>query len=219
MNEPAGHLPEREALAAEYVLGTLALPERLTAKALVDSDTNFSRLVDEWRDRLAPLNAGYEPATPPAGLLDAIEKQLFPEPEAPRGRPWLWGALAAAALATLALVAFLPTGRPPAEIAATLSGENQPLVVDARFDAQAGELTVARSAGPAAASGQDYELWLIPEGAAPISIGLIREGNLTIPIATLPAGTTLAVTLEPEGGAPTGVATGAQLVSAVINGG
>ncbi|MDW4548139.1 anti-sigma factor [Defluviimonas sp. D31] len=219
MNEPAGHMPEREALAAEYVLGTLALPERLAAEALVDSDTNFARLVDEWRDRLSPLNAGYAPASPPPGLMEAVENRLFPAPEAPHGRPWLWGVLAAAALATLALVTFLPMARPPAEVAVTLTGENQPLVIEARFDPEAAELTVARSAGPAAEPGQDYELWLIPEGAAPISIGLVREGDLTIPIATLPAGTTLAVTLEPEGGAPTGVATGAQLVSTVINGG
>ncbi|MCW3780826.1 anti-sigma factor [Defluviimonas salinarum] len=218
MNEPASDMPEREALAAEYVLGTLALPERLAAEALVDSDTNFARLVDEWRDRLSPLNAGYAPVTPPPGLLEAVEKRLFPEPEAPHRRPWLWGVLAAAALAALALVTVLPTARPPAAIVVTLTGENQPLVIDARFDPEAGELTITRSAGPAAAPGQDHELWLIPEGEAPISIGLVREGDLTIPIATLPAGTTLAVTLEAEGGAPTGAATGTPLVSALIGG-
>lgn len=211
-------MPEREALAAEYVLGTLPLPERLTAEALLESDANFAALVAIWQERLAPLNQGYEEAAPPPDMLNRIEARLFPEPVRPRRVGWLWGLLAGAALAALAFVFILPVTQPEGAVVATLTGENQPLVVAARYDPEAGALTVNRSDGPPAAAGQDYELWLIPEGEAAISIGLVREGDLTIPLAALPPGATLAVTLEPTGGSPTGVATGPILVAAVIGG-
>ncbi len=216
MSDPTGHMPEREALAAEYVLGTLPLEERLMAEALIEGDPGFAAMVEDWHNRLSPLNDAYAEVPPPADLLDRVEARLFPAPERPRRTGWLWGVLAGAALAVLALVTLLPP--PPAPLIATLTGEGQALAVAASFDAGRGELTVARAAGPAAEPGTDYELWLIPEGEAPISIGLVREGELKIPVADLPAGTTLAITLEPEGGSPTGVATGPLLVAAVIGG-
>ncbi len=217
MSDPTGHMPEREALAAEYVLGTLPLEERLTAEALIDSDTSFAALVADWQNRLAPLNDDYAEISPPSDLLDRIERRLFPEP-APRTNRWIWGALAGLALAALAAFVVLPVLTPEAPVTATLTGEGQDLAVAASFDPATGELTVSRASGPAADPGKDYELWLIPKGEAAISIGLVRDATLTIPIAALPAGTTLAVTLEPEGGSPTGVATGPLLVAAVIGG-
>lgn len=217
MIDPEGHMPEREALAAEYVLGTLPLAERLTAEALIDSDPNFAALVTAWQEKLAPLNDEYADISPPRDMLNRIEARLFPEPVKSRRSGWLWGALAGAALAVLAVVALLPTEQGDNTITATLTGEGQPLVLAARFDPNAGALTVSRSAGPAAGTGQDYELWLIPAGQDAVSIGLVREGDLTVPLDTLPAGATLAVTLEPEGGSPTGVATGPILVTAVIS--
>ncbi|MGB3314401.1 MAG: anti-sigma factor, partial [Albidovulum sp.] len=170
-------------------------------------------------EKLAPLNEGYEKAAPPPDMLNRIEARLFPKPERPHRAGWLWGGLAGAALAALTLVAVLPLTQPPVTVTATLTGEDQPLVIAARYDPEAGALTVNRSDGPPAAAGQDYELWLIPAGEAAISIGLVREGDLTIPLAALPPGATLAVTLEPQGGSPTGVATGPILVAALVEGG
>ncbi|OYX41768.1 MAG: hypothetical protein B7Z02_14250 [Rhodobacterales bacterium 32-67-9] len=215
MSDPTGHMPEREALAAEYVLGTLPLEERLTAEALIEGDPGFAAMVADWQNRLAPLNDAYAEVPPPADMLDRIEARLFPAPERLRRTGWIWGALTGAALAVLALVTLLP---PPVPLTATLTGEGQALAVAASFDAGKGELTVVRAAGPAAGPGRDYELWLIPAGEAPVSIGLVRDSELKIPVADLPAGTTLAITLEPEGGSPTGIATGPLLVAAVIGG-
>lgn len=218
MIDPEGHMPEREALAAEYVLGTLPLAERLMAEALIESDANFAAQVEAWREKLAPLNDGYTDAPPPPDMLNRIEARLFPEPERTTRRGWLWGAIAAAALAAIAVLAVLPNLAPDDAVVATLTSEGQPLVVAARFDPEDGALIVNRSAGPPAGAGQDYELWLIPEGQGAVSIGLVRDETLTIPLDALPEGTTLAVTLEPEGGSPTGTATGPILVAAVIGG-
>jgi anti-sigma-K factor RskA len=58
------------------------------------------------------------------------------------------------------------------------------------------------------------ELWLIPEGGKPASLGLIAAGQpvqLNVPQNLLPmvgSGATLAVSLEPLGGSPTGQPTG-----------
>jgi anti-sigma-K factor RskA len=219
MSEASEHMPEREALAAEYVLGTLPLPERLAAEAMIASDVAFAALVEQWRDRLAPLNDAYGEAAPPPDLLGRIEARLFPAPERRRRPGWIWGAfagIAAAAVAAVVFTAILPPAEAPGAISAELTAENQPLVIAARFDPAAGELTAERSAGPAAGPGSDYELWLIPKDQAPISLGIVRDAALRVALADLPSGATLAVTLEAAGGSPTGQPQGALLVAAVI---
>ncbi|MCA0272746.1 MAG: anti-sigma factor [Proteobacteria bacterium] len=218
MTEPGDHMPDREALAAEYVLGTLPHAERLRAEALIAEDAGFRALVEGWQNRLAPLNDDYTEVPPPEELLGRIEDRLFPAPERPHSRGWLWGALAG--LAAVALVAFvipaiLPPSGPPA-ITATLTGDGQPLVIAANYDPATSELTVERTAGPAAETGKDYELWIIPAGQAPISLGVVGEGASVLQLADLPAGSTLAITLEVAGGSPTGAAQGPLLVAAVI---
>lgn len=210
-------LSDREGLAAEYVLGTLPLAERLQAERLIASDTAFAALVADWQARLAPLNEAYGDQAPSPDLLNRIEARLFPRPARPaRWRIPFFGALAAA-LAAFVLVAYLPTS-PDRQITATLVGEDQPLVVAARFDPDAGQLTFTRAGGPAADPGKDYELWVIPAGQAAVSLGVLRDNDLTVQLDRLPPGTTLAVTLEETGGSPTGTAQGPLLVAAVIDG-
>ncbi len=216
MSGPADHMPDREGMAAEYVLGTLPLPDRLEAERLIASDASFAALVVEWTGRLAPLNDGYADMLPSVELLPRIEARLFAQAARPaRWRLPFFGAVTAG-LAALALVFVWPALTPHEVRSVTLSGENQPLVVAANFDATTRELTFTRSAGPAATAGKDYELWVIPAGQKAISLGLLRDGDLRVALDALPAGTTLAVTLEPEGGAPDGKATGPILVAAVV---
>lgn len=216
MTERGEHMPEREALAAEYVLGTLPLSERLAAEAMIEGDAAFAALVDAWRDRLAPLNEGFEEVSPPPALLPRIEGRLFPDAPRPRRLLRLWGALAGLAVAALAVLFVSVTLMRPAPLTATLTGEGQSLVMAASYDARAHELTVRRTVGPAAEAGKDYELWIIPEGQAPISIGLVRDAPVSIPLESLPKGATLAITLETQGGSPTGAPQGPLLVAAVI---
>ncbi|SPH17647.1 hypothetical protein DEA8626_01171 [Defluviimonas aquaemixtae] len=216
MTERNGHMPEREALAAEYVLGTLSFAERLTAEALIESDVNFAQSVESWQERLSPLNEDYAEIVPPQGLDKRIEARLFPKAPPARKVGWLWGLLAGAAVAVAAFFVFVPPQAPPATVTATLTGEGQELVVAANYDPDQGELTVSRTAGPAAGEDQDYELWVIPEGETPISLGLLREETLRVPLDTLPAGATLAITLERAGGSPTGAPEGELIAAAVI---
>ena len=73
-----------------------------------------------------------------------------------------------------------------------------------------------RVAGSAAPAGQVQELWIIAPDAAPVSLGLLQEASLAVPYPTLPQGWTLAVSLEPAGGSPTGAPTGPVLAAGVV---
>lgn len=67
---------DRDALAAEYVLGTLAADERAQAEALIASDPGFGETVRQWERRLGELNVMVEAVEPPAELWDKIKTNI-----------------------------------------------------------------------------------------------------------------------------------------------
>jgi anti-sigma-K factor RskA len=67
---------DQDALAAEYVLGTLDDDEREQAQALVSVDAAFAALVQRWERRLGELQAMVEPVEPPAGTWDGIKARI-----------------------------------------------------------------------------------------------------------------------------------------------
>ncbi len=67
---------DRNALAAEYVLGTLSLEERGQVEALLLIDTAFAELVHQWERRLGELNVMVESVEPPADLWKKIEPDI-----------------------------------------------------------------------------------------------------------------------------------------------
>jgi anti-sigma-K factor RskA len=100
---------------------------------------------------------------------------------------------------------------------ASIAAEDGSFVVAARFDPRSSTLAVERTAG-ADAPGRSQELWVIPAGQDPVSIGVIPEGGTgALPIdpevVPLLAGGTFAVTDEPEGGSPSGAPTGTLLAA------
>ena len=81
-----------------------------------------------------------------------------------------------------------------------------------RLDAESGRLTLTPVSLPPAGPDQDMELWLLPPGEAPRSLGLLTpaggERDLAREDLETLAGAALAVSLEPAGGSPTGQPTG-----------
>jgi anti-sigma-K factor RskA len=65
-----------DALAAEYVLGTLAPDERARAEALIGVDPGFVELVHQWERRLGELNVMVEAVEPPAEIWDKIKSGI-----------------------------------------------------------------------------------------------------------------------------------------------
>jgi anti-sigma-K factor RskA len=64
---------DRDALAAEYVLGTLSADEREQAEALLARDAGFAETVRLWEHRLGELNVMVEAVEPPPDLWDRIK--------------------------------------------------------------------------------------------------------------------------------------------------
>lgn len=144
--------------------------------------------------------------------LDALKRS--------RGR-WRMGAIAAT-VAAFGLGAFLMNSGilsekvdgqlagvvDPAKqyIAVVNANGDQPSLV-INIDAKTGEVSV-RSVGVDRPEGKSLELWYVPEGQKAVSVGLVGEGGIDLKDITAQNGDLLAISLEPQGGSPTGTATG-----------
>lgn len=203
---------EDDALAAEYVLGVLDLPERMAVEARAKADPAFAAQIAAWEDHFAELNDGFAEAPAP-NLLPRIEARLFPKAERPRFN-WfrLLGAAGLVASLLLAVVLVLPEAKP--DFVATLATKDASLAYEARFDD--GRLTVVRVAGDAAATGKVHQLWMIAPGQSPVSLGLLEGAELALDYPLPPPGWLLAVSLEPEGGSPSGLPTGPVILTAQV---
>lgn len=220
-------------LASEYAMGVLEREEMQAAEHRFETDPAFRQAVEDWQNQLSPMLEEVEPVTAPATVWAAVQKNTggLPPSESKQG---LWsslgfwrgvsalsGGVAAAALAALLL---LPPGgllisQPPSQpLIATLTAQGQAPAFVARFDPQTGALFV-RAAMEDAAEQRVAELWLIPGDGVPRSLGLLNKqglGDLKLSaknLAVFGGGATLAVSLEPEGGSPTGAPTGPVIAS------
>jgi len=222
--------PTPDLLAGEYVLGVLDEAQRRDVQARIAGDPTFARLVSDWERSLEPLHAEFAPAEVPASVWPSIRRRLGwePQPEAPRGLWWSVGfwraATGFAAAAAVAAIVIGPQWQSPAPPPVAEEQAAKPVTTLAQDDGRPAWLasvdpvrgTVLMVPVPAAADSQGRvpELWLIPPGEAARSLGLVsidKSHTVAVPAAlrqALAAGSTLAVTLEPPGGAPAGVATG-----------
>jgi anti-sigma-K factor RskA len=99
----------QDALAAEYVLGTLSADEREHAEALLTLDPGFAASVRMWERRLGELNVMVEAVEPPPELWDKIKAELGVVEPASEALP------AAPVLATAEPPVETPLQTPPAE--------------------------------------------------------------------------------------------------------
>jgi anti-sigma-K factor RskA len=105
---------------------------------------------------------------------------------------------------------------------ASLAGEEAPEALTVAYRPVTRELVItpARIAAPA---DRVRELWLIPEAAKPISLGLVGAVGTQRRIlpatlaARFAAGATIAISDEPNGGSPTGQPTGSVLAAGSLS--
>jgi anti-sigma-K factor RskA len=211
---------DRDALAAEYVLGTLEAREAAAVVAALPVDAALAEAVATWEARLAPLIVLAAPEAPPPDLWARIEAALDPAPAAAAPRtsswwsglmdPWRAGALAAGALAAgLAAFILLQPEPEPRLMTVLLTDRDQPAWL---VEADQGGLRLASLNPRPAPEGRVLELWALPQGAtAPTSLGLIpAEGRISVSPSTIrpSPGMLIEITLEPPGGSPIGRPTG-----------
>ena len=217
---------EDDLLAAEVALGLTEGEERAAARTRLLTDRDFARRVADWQERFVAMTDDIAPVTPPAKARRALLARLFPGRRAPLlQRLWLWQGISVAALATVAYLAWPmlrePPMRTPGEVYATrMAAEDSALEMLAVMDVARGDIALRRVAGDAP-EGRVLELWAILPERAPISLGVLPEGEVTrvaLPAELAPrAGEiTLAITDEPPGGAPGGVATGAVMAVGAV---
>ena len=208
-------------LAGEYVLGTLAGAERVAFEARLRNDAAAMRAVAVWAAHLQPLADAVTPTIPPTELWQRIQRDLG-LPTRPKVRAPMW--IAAAVAAAVVAVAFLfpdlifkPDVHAVAQLASPQGGE--PAFVVSVLDDQ--EKLLIRAATVAPMPSNSYELWVVPQTGAPISLGVVEQtGETERDVADtlrplLTTGATLAVSLEPVGGSPTGAPTTVMFVGAL----
>ena len=225
--------PEDDVTAGEYVLGVLSAPEHAAAARRAAEDPAFAAEVEAWEARLTPLIAHIAAVDPPAALWPSIAQRLrgTVTPMPARQNYWnslaMWRGLAAASSAVAAACLVLvmlpraPTPAPAPVPAPAPAAPSGPVAV-ARLDAPKGgaafvatldevkhQLVIVPTgkAGPADRSAQ---LWLMPDKAKPIPLGVFMGGTTLVVSAPmgLNADSLLGVSLEPLGGSPTGQPTG-----------
>lgn len=219
----------REELAAEFALGTLSGVELREAQALMASDAEFARLVAAWEQRLSPLASALPPVSPSASLKDKVLAALPPPTAANDNvavlrkmvQRWRnYSAVATAIAAALAGMLVFRSAPPPGlpdggRYVAVLQSEGPGPAFVASVDVVRGTISV-RTINASAPAGKSYELWAIGAGRdKPQSLGVI-DASFKVPADVLgktdqaALGDTLfAVTVEQEGGSPTGQPTSA----------
>jgi anti-sigma-K factor RskA len=217
MTDDRALTPDEDAdlLAAEFVMGVLALEERARTEARIKTDPVFAARVTAWENHFADLNDDFAEVAAP-DVFAKVEARLFPVQARNRASwlGWVSGAITAAVIAVAALMFLTPTPPAPAALIATIGQPDGSLSFEARYDGAS--LIVARLAGAPAAPGQVHELWIIAPEAAPVSLGLLGDAPLSIPYPMPPVGWTLAVSLEPAGGSTTGAPSGPVLATGVV---
>lgn len=223
-----------DALAAEYVLGTLSPAERTAVGARRQRERDLDAAIEAWESRLAPLAQATPPVEPSPGLLASIEAKIAGSADAgtvvelqQRVARWRRVAIAASAAAACLVVAFglrevTRTPQPVSYVGVFQKDDQSPaflLTVD--LETRVLSIRVVAAERPA---DKTYQLWIASEqsGGVPQSLGLIEDPT-QITRATLASydplivrRATFGVSLEPMGGSPTGRPTGPALHAKLI---
>jgi anti-sigma-K factor RskA len=188
-------------LASEYVLGTLRGRARRRFERWLVSP-QVKAMVTAWEERLAGLEPPMEKVTPPANVWRGTMR-------------WLAIAASVLLLAVLGVMLLQKPSKPDllATQRAAITAE-QTIYWQVELLGRNEEVRIRVQAPHDLESGKALELWALPDGGSPVSLGLLpTQGEfhrvLTAAQRTALAGSKqLAVSLEPAGGSPTGLPTG-----------
>jgi anti-sigma-K factor RskA len=207
-----------ERLAAAYALGTLRGGARRRFESQARRSPTLRALAVTWQERFAAMTELQPEELPSPNVWKRIRLELDRGPEARAAQPPRasrnWRGLAiAGAFATLAglvasaaLVAQLRAS-PEIRYVAVLSDDRSAPSVLVTFDPKHNSLTLKRLGDFDEGREKSLQLWALPPGSMPQSLGVLPEGDVVkLPAAErqvrqVPA---LAISLEPKGGVPGG---------------
>lgn len=218
-----------DALAASYVLGTLPWRARTRFAHIARTDTVVAGTIRAWEQRLSPLAEAAPPITPSPRLWRVIALRLGLEPV--RRGPWwtrvgFWRGFAVASFVAavgLAVAVLTPkTELPGQPIVVVMAGPDARPAMIATLLRGDRTMTVKNVGAAPVPADKALELWMLPDGGAPKSLGVLPPsgvGRVTLPappdvaLANVPA---LAVSLEQAGGSRTGAPQGPVLYSGKV---
>jgi anti-sigma-K factor RskA len=220
-----------EELAGHYVLGTLRGPARARFARALRSDPAVASAVREWEERLACLAAAVPDVNPSKRVWTGIAERLgFASTMAGDLGWWqrlgFWRGFGLASFAAAVILSVLVLTQGPAvpgeSLVVVLAGTDERPAMIATTTRNGEVLTLKAVTGATPGPGRAFELWALPQGAAPRSLGVIPTGSVArvmlgpegaALLARVPA---LAVSLEPRGGSPTGQPTGPVVYSGKV---
>ncbi|MES2532460.1 MAG: anti-sigma factor [Pseudomonadota bacterium] len=226
--------PLLELLAASYALGTLRGGARRRFEAIAREQAPVRAAALVWQSRLSSMAELQQPVLPDAAvwtrirnMIDAeqaqqaIERQRTNATVAAAVRPaaggWLrsltlWrGATMAGALATVCAIGVglnlndQLRNAPAVQYVAVLSDDQAAASMLVTFDPKKKQLVLQRVGGFSEGNDKSLQLWALPPGGAPRSLGVLgREPalKLTAQESDVHAVPALAISLEPKGGVP-----------------
>ena len=237
------HHESEDLRAAEYVLGLLDAQVRREAEARLRTDAGFAAEVARWETGFAPWLLAVSPQAVPSSVWSRVQAVLWPQdlqrrsPTAAPQRTSLWETLAfwrglaagGVAVAALSLVfAFIALRQPPTVataprvvVTAPPPPAFVPMTVALRHDDGSVAYTAVLQADGTlvltpVSLGEDArapELWLIPSGDRPHSLGMLRRDRAVatrIPVELRGAARDglFAISMEPAGSGPHEAPTG-----------
>jgi anti-sigma-K factor RskA len=213
-------------LAAEYVLGTLRGSARRRFERLLARSPPARRALYRWEDDWSVLSRALPPVQPSPRVWRNVTERLFGGGVAvPRARRRLtWQLAVAAGLVAVALIVGLLIRQPQPQLQtfAVLGTDSAHPLWELERPGTLAQLTVKVVGTVQRLPGKDYELWALPRGGQPVSLGVLPPTgtfahSLTEPQrAALRAADKVAVSVEPTGGSPTGSPTGPIIIVAGV---
>ena len=215
-------------LAGEYVLGLMTGAARRRFERLLMQSTELRTELTFWEERFAAWNLALAPVEPPANLWWRLLGRVRAESR-PRGaerRNSFWRAWAVAATVVLALLVVMqrvtpPAEQKPAEFALVSDAMGQPLwVISVHPETNRIDMKAMGDHNPPV--GKSYELWMLPGTGSPLPMGLMNPTGSTSETVSsellqkLATAKGIAISLEPQGGSPTGLPTGPVLWTAAL---
>ncbi|AFT75767.1 anti-sigma factor [Alteromonas macleodii] len=234
------------ALAAEYVVGTLRGKARTRYQKLMMQYQAVSDATAQWEQYLTGFAETLPPVTPPDSVWESIQVKLghkaandtefvdqttnakpssdnVVDLEKEKQKRWKnLSFISTAAAMVLAVLLFMMQPVPTPEvshIAVVNNADNTPLWVIEVSDTT---MNVKVTDAFVALADKDYELWMVPaNGEAPISLGLMPEVNgdtrVTPDILLDQSIAALAVSLEAPGGSVTGAPTEVLYIAPIVS--
>lgn len=208
--------PLLDRLAAEYVLGTMPGAARRRFDRLCESSPQAHNARRRWEDDLLDVSRRLAPVQPSAHVWLAIRRRIKASAAAGNPAPRRWTLAAAAAIAGIGLFVGILTLQQSAttQPLATLGTDATHPIWQIERPRDHSQLRIRAIQPVQLAANRSYELWALPRGGSPVSLGLLpRSGREVRSLtgaqrAALLAADKVAVSLEPAGGSPTGSPTG-----------